>query len=77
MDIEAVVASRIKFYAEKRGYSINHLADFAGVSRGYMSEVLRGKYSPTVRLLARIAEALEVEIVELFRRQEEQPPRRG
>jgi len=77
MDIEAVVASRIKFYAGKRGYSINHLADFAGVSRGYLSEVLRGKYSPTVRLLAKIAEALEVDIVELFRQGEQQAPRRG
>ena len=46
--------------------SVNRLADFSGVGRGRMSEILTGKSSPTVRTVGRIAEALDVTARDLF-----------
>jgi transcriptional regulator with XRE-family HTH domain len=48
------------------GWSANQLADFSGVSRGFMSNLLSGKKSPTLRTLTKIAAALEVKVKELL-----------
>jgi transcriptional regulator with XRE-family HTH domain len=39
----------------------NQVADFAGVSRGYLSE-LAGRKSPSLRTLVKIAATFEVEV---------------
>jgi transcriptional regulator with XRE-family HTH domain len=65
-ELHYAVAERIKELADARGLTINRLADFAGMSRGYLSKLLRGEQSPTVRSLERIAAALEVEVRDLF-----------
>lgn len=67
MDAHAILISRIQELAEKRGFSINRLADAAGISRGYLSSVLRQKFSPSVKTLEKIALALEVPPFELLR----------
>jgi putative transcriptional regulator len=70
-DPHPTIAKRIKELASKKGWSGNLLADFAGMSRGYLHEVLRGKNSPTVSTLLRIAEALEVEVIDLLKTDDE------
>jgi transcriptional regulator with XRE-family HTH domain len=50
----------------RKKWSVNQLADFAGVGRGYLSELLRGMKSPTVRTLAKIAAALGVGVRDLL-----------
>ncbi len=67
MDAHAILISRIEELAEKRGFSINRLADAAGISRGYLSSVLRQKFSPSLKTLEKIALALEVPPFELLR----------
>jgi transcriptional regulator with XRE-family HTH domain len=67
MGIHSVFSDNIRALAKKRGLSINHLADFAGISRGYLSTILRGQKSPTLRTVEKIAEALEVEVGELLK----------
>jgi transcriptional regulator with XRE-family HTH domain len=52
----------------RKKWSINQLADFSGLGRGYLSDVLAAKKSPTVRTLAKLADALETEVSELFER---------
>jgi len=47
----------------KRRWSSNQLAIN---TRGYLSDVLAGKKSPTVRTLVKIAKALEVEVKDLI-----------
>ena len=42
------------------------VAFIAGVSKSYLSAVLRCKKSPTVRTLEKIAHALQVDIKDLF-----------
>ncbi len=60
------LATRIRQLARSRKMSMNRLADFAGLGRGYVSDVLAGKKSPTLRTLAKIAGALEVPVTELL-----------
>ncbi len=46
--------------------SVNRLADFSGIGRGGLSEILAGKSSPTLRTLGRIADALGVAVRDLL-----------
>ena len=60
------LAARIRVLARKRRWSANQVADFAGVSRGYLSELLAARKSPSLRTLAKIAAAFEVEVRDLL-----------
>ena len=60
------LGKRIRQIMADRDLSVNRLADFSGVGRGGLSEILAGKSSPTVRTLGRIAEALGVPVRDLF-----------
>jgi transcriptional regulator with XRE-family HTH domain len=60
------VMARVNELREARSLSINYLADFAGVSRGHMSKMLRAKTSPTLRSLEKLAQALGVGVIDLF-----------
>ncbi len=51
---------------KRKRWSLNKLADFSGLGRGYLSDVLAAKKSPTVRTLVKLAEALEIEFGDLF-----------
>lgn len=64
--LHRTLAKHIKHLMRAKGFSVNRLADFSGIGRGRMSEILAAKSSPTVRTLARIADALEVSVAELF-----------
>ncbi|HYD55046.1 MAG TPA: helix-turn-helix transcriptional regulator [Gemmatimonadaceae bacterium] len=65
-DVHRRLIANIKARAKRRRLSANKLADFADVGRGYLSDVLAGHKSPTVRTLVKLATALEVDIRELF-----------
>jgi transcriptional regulator with XRE-family HTH domain len=54
-----------------RGWSINRLADFSGLGRGHLSELLSltTRRSPTLRTIVKLADALEVPCFELLREQ--------
>jgi DNA-binding XRE family transcriptional regulator len=60
------LAFRTRELRKTKGWSQNQLADFAGIARSYLSHILAGEYSPTLRILARLAEALEVQVKDLF-----------
>jgi transcriptional regulator with XRE-family HTH domain len=53
-----------------RGLSQEALGLEAGIARSYMSGLEQGKRNPTLKLLIRLAAALDVSIAELF----EKPP---
>lgn len=65
-DVHRRLAARIRELARKRRWSANQLADFSGIGRGFLSDVLAGKKSPTVRTLQKIAGSLEVSVRDLF-----------
>jgi transcriptional regulator with XRE-family HTH domain len=60
------LARRIDERRQSKKLSVNHLADFSGVSRGYMSKLLNAKKSPTLRMIEKIAEALDTDVVSLL-----------
>jgi len=64
------IATRIRSLAARRGWSGNHLADTAGVSRAQLSRLLTLQTSPTIGLLAKPAAAPDVNTRALL-------PRRG
>jgi transcriptional regulator with XRE-family HTH domain len=65
-DVHRRLVTRIKQLARQKRLSANKLADFAVVGRGYLSEVMNGRKSPTVRTLQKLAAALDVEVRDLF-----------
>lgn len=54
-------------YASKRKVSIERLAYEAEVSKGYLYEVVKGIRNPSLTILYRIAEALEVTVGDLVK----------
>ena len=59
-DLRRVVAANIRALAKARGRPLNALADFAGVSRAQMFNVLAGRAAASVDWLAKVAGALDV-----------------
>lgn len=56
----------IRRLAVARGISLNRLADFAGVGRRHLFSVLAGDHDPTLGWCARVAAALDVDLVQLL-----------
>ena len=65
MDIN--IAERITYFRNERGFSVNHLANLAGVSQSYLREIEIGNYrNPSVDILDAICDALGVSLSEFF-----------
>ena len=69
------LGAQVRRLAKRRGLSLNHLADRAGVARGTLSDVLNGKQSPTLTTLVKVAGALNLPVGALFEL-EPDPPKR-
>jgi len=68
VDADAVhqeIAKRIDRVLKRKGWSRNKLADFAGIGRGSLSELMNGNKSPTIRTVLKIADALEIDLRDL------------
>ncbi len=65
MGARETIAANIRFYAEKRGMSLEAVADFAAVSRRQL--FLGGEKDATVGWLEKVAEALGVELIDLLK----------
>ncbi|UII56510.1 helix-turn-helix domain-containing protein [Cytobacillus spongiae] len=62
-----MVGKRIKQARLKRGYSINELAERAGVSKSYLSYIERGiQENPSLQVLAKLAKTLGTSVEELL-----------
>ncbi|MEY9676968.1 helix-turn-helix domain-containing protein [Bradyrhizobium elkanii] len=71
MKARALVAWNVRRIRVDRGIPQEQLAYDAGVDRSYMSGLERQSANPTIDLLDRIAETLDVHLSELF----VQPPK--
>ena len=56
------VGERIRQQRQKLGYTQEHLASVAGMSKGFLSEVETGTRNPSAEYLLRIANALGVSL---------------
>jgi transcriptional regulator with XRE-family HTH domain len=59
-DMPQVVARNLRLLRQAKGLSQEELAHRADVDRTYVSALERAKYNPTVRMVGRLAEVLEV-----------------
>ena len=60
------VGHRITELREKRGLTVNRLANLAGISQSHLRDIELGKKQPTVACLEYICYALKVSLVEFF-----------
>lgn len=70
-DIKEVLARNIKAARERLGYSQARLADLAGVSVPFIGEIEIGRKSPSLEKVGNIAEALDMEVFQLFLEEEQ------
>jgi transcriptional regulator with XRE-family HTH domain len=68
MDIREILAANMKRLRKTSGLSQEELASRAGIDRTYVSALERRVYAASIDLVARLAEAFEVEPDVLLRR---------
>ena len=67
MDINKQLGMRIKYLRRLKRMSQEDLALEAGVNKNYLSDLERGERNPTVKILEKIARALDINLQELFK----------
>jgi len=60
------IGKRLSYWREKRGLTMEKFAYEHDISKGYVSEIEAGKKLPSLKMLEKMAEALEIDIKELF-----------
>ncbi|MFC3914390.1 helix-turn-helix domain-containing protein [Pseudaeromonas sharmana] len=65
-DFQRLLATRLRQLREQQGWSLEQLAEQAGVSRSNISSIERGQSSPTAAVLDRLATALGIPLASLF-----------
>ncbi|HEX3379268.1 MAG TPA: XRE family transcriptional regulator [Paraburkholderia sp.] len=66
MDINALIARRVKELRDAQNWSLDALAERSKVSRSNISLIERGQSSPTATVLDKLATALSVPLASLF-----------
>jgi len=69
-DIDAALAARLRTERLERNWSMQELADRAGVSKAMIGRIEKGDASPTANLLAKLANALGLTLSKLLARTE-------
>jgi transcriptional regulator with XRE-family HTH domain len=70
MDLRSRVATNLRRIRTAKGVSQEDLAHRAKLNRNYIGMVERMENSPTIKTLEKIVDALGVDAVELFKREE-------
>jgi transcriptional regulator with XRE-family HTH domain len=73
MDLREVFATNLRRLRHERGLSQDDLAYEAEVSRSYLSQLEKGAFYASLKIIGKIADVLKVEPAELLKL----PPRRG
>lgn len=66
MKIKELTGLRIKELRRSKGMSQEILAEKTGISSKYLSSIERGKENPTFDTFIKLAEALNIELAEVF-----------
>lgn len=67
MDLREVFATNLRLLRHAKGLLQDDLAYEAEVSRSYLSQLEKGKYYASLKIVGRFAEVLQVELAELLR----------
>ena len=60
------VGERLKELREKSGYTVNKLANMAGISQSYLRDIELGNKNPTVETLSYFCDALNISLKDFF-----------
>ena len=60
------IAGRIKELRTSKGYTVNKLANLAGISQSYLRDIELGNKQPTVEYLSYICDALDITLETFF-----------
>lgn len=60
------IGRRLSYWRDKRGLTLEKFAYENDISKGYLSELEAGKKLPSLKMLEKIADALEIDIKDLF-----------
>lgn len=66
MDTATLFRERLRQLILERYPSLDRFSLERGVSKGHLSEILRGVSSPSVAMLIKLADALDVEVKDCF-----------
>jgi transcriptional regulator with XRE-family HTH domain len=66
LDFSATVGSNLRKLRGRSGLSLEKLASLSGVSRGMIGRIEMGRSAPTIGLLSRLADALDVQLISLI-----------
>ena len=69
MSLREIVATNLRRLRHAKCLSQEELADRAGINRNYVGMLEREQHSATVDMLEKLAEVLEADPVEFFRRE--------
>jgi transcriptional regulator with XRE-family HTH domain len=69
MSLREIVATNLRRLRHAKGISQEELADRAGINRNYVGMLEREQHSATVDMLEKLAEVLQADPVEFFRRE--------
>ncbi len=61
-----IFGERLRSFRRQLGLTQERLAEMAGCARGYISSLETGSFSPSMRILRKLAAALKVEVHELL-----------
>ena len=67
MDINKQLGMRIKYLRSLKKWSQEDLALEANINKNYLSDLERGERNPTVKVIEKIAKALNISISDLFK----------
>jgi len=67
MDLREVFATNLRRLRHEKGLSQDDLAYEAEVSRSYLSQLEKGTFYASLKIIGRLAEVLKVEPAELLR----------
>jgi transcriptional regulator with XRE-family HTH domain len=67
MDLREVFATNLRRLRHEKGLSQDDLAFEAEVSRSYLSQLEKGSFYASLKIIGRLAEALDVEPAELLK----------
>lgn len=60
------LGNNIRFFREKKGYTLKQLAESSGLSIGFISQVERAQTEPSIASLKKISMALDIKMRDLF-----------
>jgi transcriptional regulator with XRE-family HTH domain len=69
MSLREIVATNLRRLRHAKSMSQEELADRAGINRNYVGMLEREQHSATVDMLEKLAEVLQADPVEFFRRE--------